>query len=290
MPSPSDLPYLIRLLDDESETVQRAVSRELAAFGASLENELARLEQPPDAQQRAALDRLLEKHRGAWLEGVWSEWYDLTGEMEQLERALSLLAAFQSGPECHGKVERLLDALAEEFQNTGEPVDARALALARFLFGEKGLRGERNNYYEPLNSNLVHVIEARSGIPVSLACVYMLTGHRLGLRIRGCNWPGHFFARTVLNAGQDNETLLLVDCFNRGHVIDEASFLKMQGPSRQAAQAVLREEADVTTIIARVLSYLARAYRQNEQWANSLLMLDLLKDLERYLKTRPRRH
>ena len=60
----------------------------------------------------------------------------------------------------------------------------------------------------------------------------------------------------------------------------------MQGPSRQAAQSVLQEEADVTTIIARVLSYLARAYRRNEQWENSLLMLDLLKDLEHYLKTR----
>ena len=37
MPDPKELPYLLKLLDDESEVVKEAVVKELAAFRESLE-------------------------------------------------------------------------------------------------------------------------------------------------------------------------------------------------------------------------------------------------------------
>jgi hypothetical protein len=60
--------------------------------------------------------------------------------------------------------------------------------------------------------------------------------------------------------------------------IDEESFLKMQGPSRDAAHQVIATPADADTIVARILHNLVRAYKQSEHWEDSQLMEELLKE------------
>lgn len=61
MPDPKTLPHLLKLLDDDSKVVQEAVLKELAAFGPTLEEELSRLPEPPDARQKELLQHLLQK-------------------------------------------------------------------------------------------------------------------------------------------------------------------------------------------------------------------------------------
>ena len=65
MSDPKQLPHLLKLLDDESERVQEAVARALDAFGPSLDQELARLPQPPDETQMQKIQYLLGRHRSA---------------------------------------------------------------------------------------------------------------------------------------------------------------------------------------------------------------------------------
>jgi regulator of sirC expression with transglutaminase-like and TPR domain len=199
--------------------------------------------------------------------------------LARLESALSLIAEFQNGAGSAPSLPDLLDGLAEEFRRRGGTMDEET--LARFLFKEKGLEGDRSNYYHPHNSNLVYVIEARRGLPISLACVYMLVGRRLGLDIGGCNWPNHFFARVVLQ-----HKVMLVDCFNGGRMLDRESFLKMQGPSKEAAEAILAGRASVEAIVSRVLGNLVRAYQHVSHEANSRLMMELLRDTEGHFGAR----
>ena len=52
MPDLNKLTYLLQLLDDESEVTRKAIAKELAAFGMSLNQELAKLSSPPTAYQR----------------------------------------------------------------------------------------------------------------------------------------------------------------------------------------------------------------------------------------------
>lgn len=47
MPDPSKLPFLLQLLEDDSEVVRDALVRELAAYGPSLEEALGQLPVPP---------------------------------------------------------------------------------------------------------------------------------------------------------------------------------------------------------------------------------------------------
>src|SRR5580704_8701147 len=63
-------------------------------------------------------------------------------------------------------------------------------ALNRVLFEEAGLRGNRENYYDPRNSFLNDVLDRRLGIPITLAVVYMEVARRVGFPMVGVGMPG----------------------------------------------------------------------------------------------------
>ena len=62
VPDPTQLPHLLKLFDDESPIVQSAVAEALCAFGNSLEQELAKLAEPPTAEQLQKVRLLLKTH------------------------------------------------------------------------------------------------------------------------------------------------------------------------------------------------------------------------------------
>lgn len=275
------LSYLLRLLDDRSPVVQEALAREFSAYGPSLTHDVAGLPHPPDAAALEQIRMLIAGHGRQVLRTSWDAWLTDRGDgpMDRLETALTLIAEFQNGIGYEPTLGSLLDNLAAEFRRRGGTMDEET--LARFLFKEKGIEGDRSNYYHPHNSNLVYVVESRKGLPISLACLYMLVGRRLGFQIGGCNWPNHFYARVMIR-----HRLLLVDCFNGGRTMDRESFLKMQGPSKDAAESVVDEPASVEAIVIRVLGNLVRAYQQIAHEANSRLMMDLLRNMEGHFGAR----
>jgi len=274
------------LLEDPSEVVREAIVKELASFGVDLEDALDQLPAPPDAHQREVIFNLLSEpaqwrsHQQERLRSCWASWYTLPEPIDKLETALGFLADFLEPPNFPktretAPIGKLLDDLAEAFGRQDGSQDA--LTLAKFLFETIGLKGIQDQYYDPRKSSVRYVLETRQGIPISLACIYLLIGHRRGLDIRGCNWPGHFLARTPVGG-----TWMLVDCFNGGHALDQESFLKMQGPSREAALLMLEDEPTVETILARVLHNLVRAFRQYEDGCNADFIIELLKDLKQH--------
>jgi hypothetical protein len=275
------LSYLLRLLDDRSSVVQEALAREFFAYGPSLVHDLAKLPEPPDEIIVEQIRIMIAGHGRQVLRASWDDWLAQSGRapLDRLETALALIAEFQNGVGYEPALGPLLDSLADEFRLRGGTMDEET--LARFLFKEKGIEGDRSNYYHPHNSNLIYVVEARRGLPISLACLYMLVGRRLGFQIGGCNWPNHFYARVVIKY-----RLMLVDCFNGGRMMDRESFLKMQGPSKEAAESIVDEAASVEAIVIRVLGNLVRAYQQIAHEANSRLMMDLLRDMEGQLGAR----
>lgn len=274
MATTQDLPHLISLLDDDSPVVREAVMRELFAFGDALPGLLDTLPTPPSRAQQEALRLVLGDHLRRALRAQWAGWRGLPDDYARIESAQNLIAEFQNGPAYSATLGGLLDGLADGFR--AKYGDRDAHVLARHLFEEVGIEGARRDHHDPHNSNLVRVIENRRGLPISLACVFMLVGRRLGMDVRGVNWPEHFLARVFVNG---RETIH--DVCRRGPGLDRESFLKMQGPSREAAEAILDQPCGAEVIVARVLRNLVRAYEQDGQEENSELMLDLLQELER---------
>jgi hemimethylated DNA binding protein len=269
------LPFILTLLDDESPSVRAELQRQLQSMGDGLKIELARLAVPPSGSQRRLLQNLMEAEGRAWLRRVWPVWLQLPDNMESLEKACALVSEFQTGYIFPADLSIVLDELAEEYRQQHRWPDA--LSLGTFLFKEKGLKGNQADYFNPLNSDLVYVIREKRGIPLSLACVYILVGWRLGLEISGCHFPGHFLAR-VREGGRD----YLVDCFNGGVEVDSKVVANASlGEGGQASlAAVMDSAATPRSVVVRMLRNLAKAYEEGRKSDDLALIAELSVRLE----------
>src|SRR4051812_26816935 len=99
-----------------------------------------------------------------------------------------------------GEIERMALRLRSRLPQANG-AEERIVALNEFLFGELGFRGNAGDYYDPRNSYLNEVIERRTGIPITLAVLYMELGRRIGLPLQGVSFPGHFLVRLRLRGG-----------------------------------------------------------------------------------------
>lgn len=91
----------------------------------------------------------------------------------------------------------LLDAWGRRLASRGplrHPI-RQAEALADFLGGEVGLRGDDEDYYAVANSRLSHVLSRRRGMPILLSLVWMEIGRRASIPVEGIGMPGHFIVR-----------------------------------------------------------------------------------------------
>lgn len=273
IPDESQLPFLLRLLDDPSPDVRESVLHALEEFGPSLEAELARLDPQPHRAQLDPIQPLLRHNRMVNLRQEWPGWFAIEDDKEMLEAAMTMLAGLEAGELRPTSLADLLDALAGGFRvhhNGHDP-----LTLADYLFQTQGLAGaSREDYHNPSNSNLIDVIERKRGIPLSLACVYMLVGKRLGIRVEGCNFPGHFL--TIARRRGDP---VIVDCYNGGRRIDRTDLAEI--PGTVTLSDIIRLECKAPVIIARALRNLVTAYRNSGDLQSMELMAELLAVTER---------
>jgi len=273
MPDPRHLPHILKLLDDDSPVVKESVINELLAYGPSLEKELGRQNIKLSKDQQQLINKLLDEHNREWLRQRWPTLREMTDDKEMLETALGWLAEFQYGRAYPAKLTDLLDKLSDEFEETVKKQDA--LTLAQFLFTRKQLRGTETDFYNPLNSNLVYVIEQRRGIPISLASIYILISNRLDFDVEGINLPGHFLARA--SVGKQN---YIVDCFKGGRCLDVNDLITLNNGALLPLSDLLQLECDSTVIVGRTLRNLIHAYEQDQSQANADFMKELLNIIE----------
>jgi regulator of sirC expression with transglutaminase-like and TPR domain len=144
-------------------------------------------------------------------------------------------------------------------------------ALNRHLFNELGFGGNAGDYYDPRNSYLNQVLERRTGIPITLSILYMEIGRRLGLRLQGVSFPGHFLVKLRVSGGQ-----LVLDPFCGGEAQSEADLrarLALVLPQRNADTPRLSQFLQAATprqILARLLRNLKGIYLQLEEAQNTL--------------------
>ncbi len=136
------------------------------------------------------------------------------GRWEGFENFLRQVSDFlHDGITLRPSMSDALDALAGEI--TAELVSPSEDDVRRWLFVDGRFRGVPKKADASRYFDLCRVIESRRGNPTSLACMFMLLGRRLDLRVHGCNYPGHFLARIPIG-GEPH----LVDCFHRGRIFN----------------------------------------------------------------------
>jgi regulator of sirC expression with transglutaminase-like and TPR domain len=270
----TELRPLLKLLDDESPLVREAVRTKLAAMRADLPEQILALGEALDEDQQRLLSEILAPVCREELEETWLAWRWLPSPEVQLEDALGQLSAFLSGWQARpSELSRKLDHLAERAASEGMADDARK--LSEFLFGGRGhearFRGNSKGYYAAQNSNLLWVLGNGLGNPISLACVFILVGRRLGLKIEGCNFPLHFLARV-----QDDDGLWLVDCFNRGRFMLAEDVARHHPAMNPSMEEVIYQPASIEVIIARALRNLDESSEREGDMAQRQMVRRLM--------------
>jgi regulator of sirC expression with transglutaminase-like and TPR domain len=157
-------------------------------------------------------------------------------------------------------------------------------AFNEYLYGELGFYGNREQYDDPRNSFLNEVLDRRTGIPISLAVVYLEVARRAGLRISGVNFPGHFLLRApiVERAGmvpRSTDDVLIVDPFHAGALLSETDcreLLRQHVGDAAAFDRSLLEPATRHQIVVRTLVNLKRLYVRMRSFPQARFISDLL--------------
>ena len=161
---------------------------------------------------------------------------------------------------------------------------SRVLALNDYLFNELRFVGNESNYEDPRNSFLNEVLDRRTGIPISLALLYMEVARRAGLQVEGVNFPGHFLVRCPARRGLQYSDAgvtedLIIDAFHAGALLSEdacCQLLRRHTGDEAVFEATLLKHATKQQIIARMLLNLKRVYVRMHSFPQARDITELL--------------
>jgi len=183
-----------------------------------------------------------------------------------------------------------LDQMGEEARTRlkGSPVRTSEDAISAFneyLYDEQGFSGNVRKYDDTRNSFLNEVLDRRTGIPISLAVVYLEVARRAGIRVSGVNFPGHFLLRAAAepaaeaDQGSPGEPFRIIDPFHGGARLSERDcreLLRQHVGDNAAFDERLLQPATRHDIIVRMLVNLKRLYVRMRSYPQARFVSDLL--------------
>lgn len=146
--------------------------------------------------------------------------------------------------------------------------------INQVLYDELGFVGNEENYYDPRNSFFNEVMERRTGIPITLALVYLEVARRIEFPMVGIGMPGHFLIRPEFkDAG------IFVDAFHKGEVLFpedceqrlQEIFAQPVALEEQFLEAVSKKE-----FLARMLTNLKLIYINQQDLERALAIIERL--------------
>ncbi len=180
-----------------------------------------------------------------------------------------------------------LDELARPLLHRGLsslPPSVQARLLSDYLYVVCGFHGANADYYDPRNSFLNEVLDRKTGIPITLAVVYIEVARRVGVRALGVGFPGHFLVRLAERPGDPSREYnepVIVDPFHNGRLLDEEALSRLLRRANVRAPLTpdMLEPARTRHVVARMLMNLRGIYTSRGDGPRLLLTLDRLIDL-----------
>ncbi|MDY6802210.1 MAG: transglutaminase-like domain-containing protein [Cyanobacteriota bacterium] len=164
-----------------------------------------------------------------------------------------------------------LDVMAEEIKERlpEETYPLRIIkSINNYLYEDLGFRGNTKDYYDPRNSFLNEAIDRRTGIPITLALVYLEIAKRIDFPMVGIGMPGHFLIRPDFEDAD-----IYVDAFNRGEILfpqDCADRLAQVYGQPVAMRPEFLEPVSAKQFLARMLNNLKVIYLNRGEESKAL--------------------
>jgi len=255
-----DITALIHLLGDDAEHVRRQARETLRSAGEDAAVFLERAAEDDEEETvRAESRALLEEIRADEIEQEWVA-LQAAGEGEALEEGAFLLERIVDPARVEDQAEarETLDALGSAARRAIPPtadLEHRIAALRSFLVEHAGFRGNTDDYYDPENSFFSSVLARRTGIPITLALVWLAIGRRAELPLVGVGMPMHF----LVGWGAER-SLRYLDPFHGGRAVSRGEcLLLLEREGFVSPEAYLRP-APVVTILERMARNLVLVY------------------------------
>ncbi|MGH7550406.1 MAG: transglutaminase family protein [Gemmatimonadota bacterium] len=260
--SPGDIDALIHLLGDEDEGIVAHARRTLRSAGPVA---TPYLEMASSVSGEAAIrDESRSVLEDIHVDGIEREWVALQPAEEgvALEEGAFLLERMIHPDRSRRTQEardelQLLAAGAREAVPDNAALEDRLDALRDYLHDACDFHGNRENYYDPENSFFSSVVFRRTGIPVTLALVYLAIGRRLSLSLSGIGMPMHF-----LVGYRDGQEQRYLDPFYGGREMSRGECLLLLERAGFAADAILRP-SPVVAILERMARNLILVYQNS---------------------------
>jgi regulator of sirC expression with transglutaminase-like and TPR domain len=275
-PNEKDVAALLTFLSDSSEQTVALAKNHLKQILRQHPSYRNLLENPADPSMADQAKIFLEETRLEELKEAFRE-LAAQGKDLDLERGAILLAQTAYPSLQSQTVSRSLDHMAQEVEKELDAQEASStrevMILRRYLFDRQGFTGDERNYYDPDNSFLNRVLERKTGIPISLSCVYLFIARRLDLPAYGVGLPGHFIVGHKTPPG-----VIYVDPFNRGTLLTRNDCIEVVRQRGMVFQEAFLAPTPNHQILTRMIANLVNVYteqRQAEraQWLTQTLAL-----------------
>lgn len=271
----SQLPHLLKLLDDDSAEIQSALETQFREFKGDISDDIASLGIDLAPDDRLKLSRYLLPARRETLRNDWVVPLNLDDDWDCFEHLMRVLCDFMhDGITLRASLHDSLDILADD-------IDSKISApspnkLRKYLFAKNLFTGARTNYYAIQNSDICYALETGKGNPITLAVIFLLIADRLNVEVTASNYPGHFLTR-IMHKGEAH----LVDCFNMGRLINVKELLEENKNISAEAKYAIHTPAPPSVILHRVLRNMEHSFSTSNQTENALLMQRLQATLVR---------
>jgi regulator of sirC expression with transglutaminase-like and TPR domain len=199
-----------------------------------------------------------------------------SGDFRLAEAALLIAQEEYPGLDVTHYLQRL-DVMAEAVRHTlGIELDPRRIvaSINAYLFDDMGFHGNQTHYYDPRNSFLNDVLDRKTGLPITLAVIYLDLGRQVGLPTVGVGLPGHFIVQYAAQSAP-----LWIDPFHRGEILTHADCVErvrqIYGQETAWDEAYLQPVSD-HAILQRLLYNLKAIYAQQRDFERALGVVERL--------------
>lgn len=274
---------LIRQLDDDSFKVRESAFNKLLAIGLPALPQLQAASNSPSFEQRHRVRMLAAGIQKGVLREAFLELARQEDEELDLEQGMWLMSRMIDPAVRRDDLSRQLDDLADKVRKKlGKDVSPRTAdprkvveAIQQVLFVEQKFTGNRDDYNNPQNSSLSHVLASRKGLPILLSQVVISVARRVRAPIVGLGLPGRFMVK--YDGAQAPEgfpkTDIVLDPFGDGKIVtsDELATMIPGFDPEESLEPYGRRET-----LVRMLNNLVSDFSQARQSAQADLAREFL--------------
>ena len=254
---------LIKLLDDEDNSISGIAFQRLVEKGEDVLPYLQHATDAVEASHERRINEAFSSISDSILKNLMREFRKNSIGDVDLERGAFLIALHGYPQEDMHPWIDLLNSFAIELDQRLSGIadhDDIVRTINDFFFVEKKFSGNRTAYYDPDNHYLNRVLALRTGVPLSLAVVYLLVTWRINIPMQGIGLPGHFVLRYAMQSED-----VFIDPFNGGRFLTKGECVRYVEDAGYVFKDEFLKPVTNVQILERMLRNLIVAFEKDEK-------------------------